>query len=50
MSFAQVERTCLSAIRSSILLKEKAIAENVFKSALEHEIKRASVETDILAK
>lgn len=49
MSFAQIERACLGAIRSSILVQDKAIKEDTFKSALEHEIKRAYVEKDILA-
>jgi len=48
MSFAQVERTCLTAIRTSILSKRDTIQEKAFKSALEHERRRADVERKIL--
>ncbi|NLR73495.1 AAA family ATPase [Novosphingobium sp. ERN07] len=48
MSYAQVERACLNAIRSAILLKRNAIPEHCFKSALDHEISRAEVEREIL--
>ena len=48
MSFAQVERTCLTAIRTSILSNKDMIEEKAFKSALEHERRRADVERKIL--
>lgn len=48
MSYAQVERTCLNAMRSAILLKKKKIPEETFKSALDHEVRRAKIEHSIL--
>lgn len=48
MSFAQVERACLNAIRSAILLKKKTIPEHAFQAALEHEIRRAKIEKAFL--
>jgi hypothetical protein len=48
MSFAQIERACLSAIRSSILAHKSSIPENVFKTILEHEVRRSKVESKIL--
>lgn len=48
MSFAQVERTCLNAIRSAILSKRDVIPEASFKAALDHEIRRTKVEHSIL--
>lgn len=48
MSYAQVERACLSAIRTSILAHKDSISEQAFKSALSHEQKRAKIEGRIL--
>ena len=48
MSYAQVERACLSAIRASILAHRPKISESFFRSALDHEIRRSSVEKNIL--
>jgi AAA+ superfamily predicted ATPase len=48
MSYAEVERTCLSAIRTSILGHASSISEHVFKAALEHETRRSKVESTIL--
>ena len=48
MSYAQVERTCLSAIRASILSHQESVSEEAFKSALAHELKRAKIESRIL--
>lgn len=48
MSFAQIERTVISAIRSSILRRRSSIAEDIFKAVLEHEIRRANVESAVL--
>lgn len=48
MSFAQIERACLSAIRSSILSHKSSISEDIFKSIVEHEVRRAKIESTIL--
>ncbi len=48
MSFSQIERACLSSIRSSILRHRKSISEADFKGALEHEIKRSGIEKEII--
>lgn len=48
MSYAQVERACLNAIRSAILLKKTVIPEPSFKAAIEHEVRRTKVEHAIL--
>ncbi|WP_198507748.1 AAA family ATPase [Qipengyuania seohaensis] len=48
MSYAQVERTCLSAIRTSILARESSISEQAFVAALEHESRRSRIENTIL--
>ena len=48
MSFAQVERACLSAIRTSILARKESISEHAFRSALLHEQKRAKIDGRIL--
>lgn len=48
MSFSQIERACLNAIRSSILQQQKTISENTFNSALEHEVKRSGIEKDFI--
>lgn len=48
MSYAQVERACLSSIRASILLKKESISKQSFKSALAHEQKRAKIESKLL--
>jgi len=48
MSYAQVERACLSAIRASILAHRSKIEENFFRSAIDHEIRRSGVEKNIL--
>ena len=48
MSYAQVERACLNAIRSAILLRKDRIPEASFRSSLENEIKRAKLEETIL--
>lgn len=48
MSYAQVERACLSAIRASILAHRSKISESFFRSAVDHEIKRSEVEKNIL--
>lgn len=48
MSYAEVERACLSAIRASILAHASTISESFFRSALDHEIKRSGVEKNIL--
>ncbi len=49
MSYAQVERACLNAIKVSILSHDLAISENVFKSAVDHEVKRSRIEVQILS-
>lgn len=48
MSYAQVERACLSAIRASILQNRETIEEKHFKSAIAHEQKRAKIESKLL--
>lgn len=48
MSYAQIERACLSAIRTSILSHKESISEAAFKAALVHEQKRAKIEGRIL--
>lgn len=48
MSYAQVERACLNAIRASILQNRKAISEPLFLTALEQEIRRSKLEESIL--
>lgn len=48
MSYAQVERACLNAIRSAILLKKARIPEAAFAAAVEHEVRRSKVEHAIL--
>ena len=48
MSYAQIERACMNAIKSSILQQRTMISEKLFLGALEHEIKRAKVENSFL--
>lgn len=49
MSFAQIERTCLSAIRAAILMHKKVIGREQFETALNHEKRRATIESSVLA-
>lgn len=49
MSYAQIERTCVSAMRSAILTHKKSIDVDLFEKALAHERRRAQVEKSVLA-
>lgn len=48
MSFSQIERACLTSIRSSILQHRSSILEADFKKALDHEIRRSGIEKKII--
>lgn len=49
MSYAQIERTCISAMRTAILARKKVIDVDNFEKALAHERRRAEVEKSVLA-
>lgn len=49
MSYAQIERTCISAMRTAILAHKKSIGPDLFERALAHEKRRAQVEKSVLA-
>lgn len=49
MSFAQVERVCINAIRASILAHKKVVSEDLFEIAASHEKRRSKIEQAILA-
>lgn len=44
MTFAEVERICISAIKNSILAHSKRVSEDSFLKAVRHELRRATVE------
>ncbi|MBV1690385.1 ATP-binding protein [Novosphingobium sp. G106] len=48
MSFAQIERACLSSIKSSILDHKKSVSIIAFEAAVKHEKQRATIEKSLL--
>lgn len=44
MSFAEVERICISAIKNSILAHSKRVSEDDFLKAVRHELRRSAIE------
>lgn len=47
MSYAQVERACLNAIKASILAHKSKISEELFETSVQHELRRAKIESII---
>jgi hypothetical protein len=47
MSFAQIERACLNAIKASILAHKSKISEEIFETSVQHELRRAKIENII---